>query len=236
MGGILLSWQKTHYKMTELMSMMKHVAINLTIVIVIAMGTLGCNSNKSSEISCEYDMKTLFNSYDSSKFFVTKSQNQNWIDVIDKDNLHNADKGVYTFDEMGHLRFYAFVIDSENGYNFSIRYDSLGNIVKKTGREVVRWYMSRVYNDSITISFLLYSVHFKYGKIKLIIGNDSVQKVQLYESSFPNLIEGIAKIPSIILESKDSLKRTAFISGMKLNICTNDTTVFKDSEYIPTLR
>jgi hypothetical protein len=162
---------------------------------------------------------------------MAKSRTEDWLDVLDIGDS-TGEKELYQFDKNKMLRFYAFVIDDSNGYDYSIRYDSLGNIVNKTGPEIVRWYLFNHGNDSLTISFLLNAIHYSYGKVSLTLGNDSFKNVLLFKSVYSNLIGHDLRVKNFI-PNDDSNKKMLYISGIKVNRCTLDTSIFKDSVYLP---
>ncbi len=185
---------------------------------------ISCNQTVSKKPNCIILEGNILKKYDSSKFKMSNSHTPGWIDVIE--NPSSPDKQcLYQFDENKRLRFFASLIN-DTDYLFSYKYDTLGNIINKTGDEVVKWFSSKPTADSLQISFLLFSLNFSYRRVTLIIDKDTFRNIKLYKSKYyENLIGGSATV----LIKKGEQSGFTFVTGEKINRCTKDTTFYTDS-------
>jgi hypothetical protein len=184
-----------------------------------------CQHETSRKDSCSFFATDLFKIYGRAKFQITKSRTEGWTDATE--NLPKLKKGgLFQFDRNQMLRFYAFLVNDSNEYSFSLAYDSLGNIVNRTGGDVVNWVIDKHDADSLDITFLLYSIHFSYGRSKLVIDRDTFANIRLFKSAnFSNLIGGSITIP----HTKYRGRKIIYLSGLKKNMCTSETSILKDS-------
>jgi hypothetical protein len=194
------------------------------LLIITFFGIISCHQNTENKHPCIYLLSDLYRNYDSVKFRVSKSRTKDWVDL--EEYSGSNPKQLYQFDKNNRLRFYAFLFN-DSDYNFSEKYDSLGNTIGKTGSEIVKWFIEKHGSDSLDITFLLYTIHRSYGNINLIFGKQTFQNIKLFKSSeFSNLIGGTKRV-SLTGEKVD---RSIYLSGRKFNVCSNDTvTFFRDS-------
>ncbi|HSZ34494.1 MAG TPA: hypothetical protein VK772_14360 [Puia sp.] len=186
--------------------------------------SISCNQSFSKNPTCIVLEENILKKYDSSKFKITNSRTAGWSDVIENPLVPDK-KCLYEFDENKRLRFFAYLIN-DSDYIFSYKYDSLGNIIGKTGDEVVKWFSSKPSVDSLQISFLLFSLNFSYIRNTLIVNNDTFSNVKLYKSRYyTNLIGGSAT--TVIKRSEH--KGFVYLTGERLNKCSRDTTFYADS-------
>jgi hypothetical protein len=186
--------------------------------------SISCNHSISKKPTCIVLEENILKKYDSTKFKISNSHTPGWTDVIENP-LSRDKKCLYQFDKNKRLRFFAYLIN-DSDYLFSYKYDSLGNIVNKTGDEVVKWFSSKPVADSLEITFLLYSLNFSYRRVTLIIGNDTFGNIVLYKNRYyTNLIGGSATV----LIKTGVNKEFAYVTGEKLNKCSRDTTFYTDS-------
>ena len=193
---------------------------------------ISCHQNGKRNTKCVYSMDDLFKKYDSTKFKMAKSRTLDWIDVTEIVDSGSGESNLYQFDKNNMLRFYAFINDSNNDFTFSVKYDSLGNVENKTGRDVVRWHLSSRGSDSLDLTFFLYGINYSYWDITLVIGVDSISNLEIFKSAYSNLFAYTQTIKNSRLKD-DSVKRRVYVYGKKVNMCTNDTTIFSDLGYLP---
>ncbi|MEO6729310.1 MAG: hypothetical protein ABIM99_05280 [Candidatus Dojkabacteria bacterium] len=169
-----------------------------------------------------YTIKNLFENYDSLRFITETNAETTGV----WDTLHNQEEGsYYVFDKNGYLQFYGYLEDSTNAYSFGITFDSIGNEIKKTGGDVIRWFISKNGNDSLAVSFFLLKINRSYGGITLT-GADFSKQVSLFEG-YPSNIIG-AKL--IISKHQE---KTIIMSGEIRYDCSMKKRNIKDSLRIP---
>jgi hypothetical protein len=199
--------------------------LRFNLYVIIFCLVLSCNLKKDKKENCSYSIDHLLKDFDSSQFERIPFEEK--IDFIEKKSSL-GERGIYTFDKNNILRFYGFLINSNNEYDFSIQYDSLGNEISRTGRDVVQWYFRKLENDSLKVTFLLYSANYSFSNISLQLKNKSINNIKLFKSPlFSNLIGNSIVLP--LVQGKD----TVFISGQKVNLCTGKSQRFEDFVLIP---
>lgn len=192
-------------------------------LLVILIFIISCNFPQNKERRCIYHINNLFESYDSGRFEINRDEGLT--EVIDSVKS-TGERGIYKFDENGILRFYGYLVNTDNDYYFGIEYDSAGHEINKPRSHVVRWFVSKLGNDSLKLTFLLFDINRSYGGVTLR-GINMDRKVPLFKSlRFSNLIGGdiIFPIPQ---------DKTIYIKGFVKNSCNSEFEIFKDSVYIP---
>ena len=186
---------------------------------------VSCSKIKSEKHRCIYLFDELvFN--DTNRLIMEKSHTPNFQDLLERDDS-SKEKSLYQFDSNRRLRFYAFLYN-DSDYSFSIKYDSLGNIIKKTGGDVVKWVAEKQGTDSLHVAFLLYSIGISYGKINMTVNNDTFKNITLFKSRiFSNLVGGTIRAPS-----RDIIGKNIKITGLKRINCTSVYAHFNDSVII----
>ncbi len=180
-------------------------------------------SDNSTEKNKRYTISDFFKKYDSSKF--RTKEYEGWKEILDTVNI-TGERGLYKFDKNGTLRFYGYLLNENNDYFFGVEYDSLGNMIKAPKSNVIRWFVSKIGEDSLKLSFLLYGINYSYGKVKIEDSNYLI-KVPLFESKyFSNILAG-----DIII--KKPKKKIVYITGVMNNHWQNKVSNFKDSVIIP---
>lgn len=173
--------------------------------------------------NCFYSIDQMFKKYDSSKLEITKYDSLT--EVRDSDNI-TGEKGLYKFDENRVLRFYGFLLDKENNYHYGVEFDSLGNPLNTPKSNVVRWYINKMDNHRIRISFLLFDIKKRYGDVTLDI-SENIIKIPLFESKyFSNIIVG----ETIVILPQNKL---VSLSGKMQDKCSNEIKIFTDTLLIP---
>lgn len=195
---------------------------------------VSCHQKKGLKNNCSYLLTDLLKRNDSTKFTFTKSRTLDWLDVTEIVDSVGGEENLYQFDRNKILRFYAFIVDTTNAYKFSVKYDSLGNFVSKTGRDILTLHLKKNGKDSLDITFFLYGVHYQYRNVNLVIGVDSFKNVEIFKSIFSNLVGHTQTVRNPI-SIKDSSARKMHIFGTKINMCTHDTTNFYESGFLPNI-
>jgi hypothetical protein len=184
-----------------------------------------CKLPIKKQNNCFYSINKLFKDYDSSRFQISRFEKELEVNIFDSANQFGQ-RGVYKFDKSRNLLFYAFLKDSSNAYSFSLEYDSWGNAINKTGNEVVQWYLRKRGTDSLFVTFYLFAINSSYSNVSFIKKDDTIKNITLFENlSFSNLLGQTIAIP--IAKGNSNMK--LFIYGLKKNLCTNESTFFKDS-------
>ncbi|TKK63994.1 hypothetical protein FC093_23480 [Ilyomonas limi] len=123
------------------------------------------------------------------------------------------------------MQFYGYLEDSTNAYSFGITFDSVGHEIKKTRGDVIKWFISKHGNDSLTISFLLLKINRSYGRITLT-GSDFSKQVSLFEGYSSNTIG------AMLIISKHQ-RKTILMSGEIRDDCSMKKRNIEDSLRIP---
>ncbi len=152
------------------------------------------------------------------------------IEVSDKKSNIGA-KGIYKFDLDQRLRFYAFLLSDSNDYVFSREYDVDGRIVNKTGGDVVQWYFRKLSEDSMKVTFYLYSLDERYDSIDLSYEKQTLKNIVLYTSPIYSNIVGT----SVTLPNLNKQNGIIYIKGKKENKCIPRESTFVDSSSVPQL-
>ena len=185
--------------------------------------------NNLARCAVRYD--SLFQTVDTSNLEILKNTDSAAIEVLDK-RSQKGDRGLFRFDSKGNLKFYAFLVNYHNDYEFSIVYDSLGNRKRSTTGEVVHWFFFKRRDSALRFEFLLCAVDFNYADIKVEAGSFVSENVRLFESDFVKLIGAEIRIPSMYLVGHSKI----YVSGMKQDKCTKIESSFIDSATIPSVR
>jgi len=166
--------------------------------------------------------------FDSSKMVRIDYREDEMKEVSDKVNIFGQ-RGIYKFDNSNVLKFYAFLLNEGNEYDFSIQYDSLGNETSNTGTEVVYWYFRKLRGDTLAVTFLLYTVNRSYRDLHIEYGMKRFDNLQLQKSkTFSNLIGS-----TIDVEIPDNSKDTVYIYGIREDACLRQSQTFKDFVLVP---
>lgn len=183
-----------------------------------------CKTKEENGSPCfqPYTLNNLFKNYDSSRFEIHRLGETTEI----RDTLNKLEDGsFYIFDKYNNLKFYCYIEDSTNAYDFGITFDSLGNEIKKTGTDVIRWQIIKKGNDSLHLIFLLFKINRSYGDITLT-GSDFSKHISLFEA-FPSNTIGA----NIIITRHQN--KTIFITGVIRNDCLMKERRFIDSVHVP---
>ena len=195
----------------------------LFLLFALFFSSMGCGKIKSEKNKCIYYFDEMV-FMDRSKITIEKSRTPDFQEVLEE-NDSSKETSLYQFDANGRLRFYAFIYNDSDEYSFSIKYDSLGNVIKKTGGDVVKWTADKKGTDSIDLVFLLYSIGISYGKITMTIGNDTFKNITLFKSrKFSSLVGGTIRVPL-----RTIIGNNVNLIGLKRDDCTNVYTNFKNS-------
>jgi len=190
---------------------------------------LSCNLNNSPKEICTYKLNSYITNFDTSRFTKTEYDSPKITEIMDKPDIVK-ERGFYKFDQNNTLRFYAFLLNNKNEYNFSIEYDSLGNEINKSGTEVVHWYFRRLTNDNLRITFLLYSIHHIYKNVLIKYGTNHFNNIELQKSeAFSNIIGNTLELKI----SKANKSDTIYILGEKEYSCSHKIHIFTDFVLIP---
>ena len=190
--------------------------------------SFSCNSKENEVKNCSYTVADLYRDYDSLSFEKVKFERKGNTDFLDKGSM--GKRSIYTFDNNNVLRFYAFLISDSNEYNFSIRYDSLGNEIKRIGPEVVHWFFRKLGKDTVSVTFFLNAINHVYNGLRIEYGTKKYNDIQLQKSEvFSNIIGSTIDI----VMPKSSLIDTVYIYGLKKDACSGKEIDFKDFVLIP---
>jgi len=182
-----------------------------------------CEVNNNKKNNCTYKIENFFKKYDSLNFKIDRYNGLT--EIFDNSNI-TGERGFYKFGKEGNLLFYGYLVNEQNDYSFGIEYDSSGNQINQPKETVVRWFTSKLGNDSLKVSFLLYSINYSYGNIQLT-GSDFLINVPLFESKyFSNLNAGdvVIALPKI---------KRVYITGNVKNNCSMVMSNFRDSVILP---
>ncbi len=201
---------------------------NLIFVLIAGIIFYSCDSKNEIKNNCRYSSGRLIEDFDSALIEVKSFPNGRVYEILDKGSNIGA-KGIYKFDEIGRLRFYAFLLSDSNDYTFSRQYDSLGRTIRVTGGEVVQCYFRKISTDSLKITFFLYGLSQKYADINLQYGTTYKTEVELFKSPiFSNILGG-----SIMTELSKERGKIIYIMGKRLDICSASEYYFRDSVNVP---
>ncbi len=182
---------------------------------------------KKSEISCLVKYDSLFKNYDTSMLIFKSFPSENLLEVLDKPGL-TGEHGLFKFDTLGNLLFYAFVHDSANNSNFYIQYDSIGNKdrVQYFGGDILEWKFNRPRPDSLVkIEFLLSELDCEYLKINVEAGKYKTENLKPFKTQFMKVIGASIQFSSSMLDKSRKLK----VTGIRKDNCTNLEIPFVDT-------
>lgn len=173
---------------------------------------------------CIYNSDKLFSEYTEKTLDTTYYEDGEFLEVIDKGSDIGS-RGIYKFDKNKKLRFYAFLLNTQNEYDFSRVYDSTGCLVEQSGSEVVQWYL-RPQKDSIKITFYLFGLKKTYSDVSVFSKSIGEIPVKLFKSPiFSNLQVGSFMVSNRVNEKFN-------IKGKMFEKCTERLDFFKDSVFI----
>jgi hypothetical protein len=196
--------------------------------LIIAILFCSCVSKKKNE-PCIYTRENLLKNFDNALLNSQNFPNDSLLEVWDKGS-NNDVRGLYKFNTSGILRFYAFLLSDSNEYNFSRTYDTSGNIIEKTGNDVVQWYFRKLPGDSIKLTFFLFGLDQTYSDLQLKLASDDLKEIKVFPSPiFSNMLAG-----SIICDRGNLNSDFIYLTGNRHNKCLNTDEKFADSVEVPT--
>ena len=204
--------------------------MRIAIKILLILFVYSCN-RKSDNTNCAYHVRDFINAYDTSRYKLKVYPDEGMTEIKDN-NTSVSERGIYKFDEKNILRFYGFLINDNNGYNFGVDYDSSGNEIKRVGSEVIQWYFRKINTDTIRVTFLLFGLRNHYEQVTIQYPNGETEQVELIRSErFSNLLGN-----SLDFSKKQIVNDLPiYIKGYRINDCTQSRTAFKDSVHIPAM-
>jgi hypothetical protein len=211
----MLSWSFSLYQMHRIY------------FIIIAILFYSCVSKMKKE-PCIYTRDKLLKNFNNALLDSENYPNDSLLEVWDKGSSNDV-RGIYKFNSAGILRFYAFLLSDSNEYNFSRTYDTTGNIVEKTGNDVVQWYFRKLQGDSIKLTFYLFGLDQSYSDLQLKLASDDLKEIKVFQSPiFSNILAG-----SIICDRASLDTEWIYLTGKRHNKCLNTDEKFADSAEVP---
>jgi hypothetical protein len=182
-----------------------------------------CSCKKENNNKCRYTLDDLLQNFDTSLLVQAAYKDYGVYEVTDVGSNIGV-KGIYKFDKNKTLRFYAFLLSDSNDYIFSRSFDTAGNIIGKTGKEVVQWYFRKLSGDSVKVTFFLFGLHQNYNNVQVKLAQSS-KDIKLVKSPiFSNILGG-----SIICSKLELNTDWLFITGKNDDECLNLKKTFLDS-------
>ena len=175
---------------------------------------------------CEYKLHNLLKERPFSELTIEKLDDTTIL-VVDKNFSQTiTSKSFYRFDSNNVLRQYSFLLDNTNS-NYSENFDSIGNLINKTGDVLLETRIWKKENDTLLFNMFLSALQKEYKDICIIINDTcTIYPKLLYKSQEYSNVKCFSFKKRIVFPNNK--KDLSFvISGLFQNNCNKSTDSFR---------